>query len=69
MTKNNSEKKELIIRKKKYKGDDGFKVFSIRIKDETVTKLDEIAAETGRSRNELINTFLDFTIDNCRVEE
>ncbi len=69
MTKNNSEKKELIIKKKKYKGDDGFKVFSIRIKDETVTKLDEIAAETGRSRNELINTFLDFAIDNCRVEE
>lgn len=69
MTKNNNEKKELIIRKKKYKGDDGFKVFSIRIKDETVTKLDEIAAETGRSRNELINTFLDFAIDNCRVEE
>lgn len=60
--------KKLVIQKKPLKGEDGYKVFSIRIKDETVEALDRISAETNRSRNELINLFLEFAIENHEVE-
>lgn len=61
-------KEKLIINKKSLKGEDGYKTFSIRIKDETVTKLDELAKATNRSRNELINIFIDYAIDNCEIK-
>ncbi len=61
-------KEKLIINKKPLKGEDGYKTFSIRIKDETVNNLDMIAKETNRSRNELINILLDYAIDNCEVK-
>ena len=43
--------KKLVISKKPLKGEDGYKVFSIRIKDETVDALDRISSQTNRSRN------------------
>ena len=58
---------KLIINKKDLKGEDGYKIFSIRIKDETVEKLNKLSEETNRSRNELINILLDYAIDNCKV--
>ncbi len=61
--------KKLVIPKKPLRGEDGYKVFSIRVKDETVEELDRIAAQTNRSRNELINLFLDFAIQNCEITE
>ena len=61
-------KEKLIINKKSFKGEDGYKTFSIRIKDETVTNLDKLAQQTNRSRNELINILLDFAIDNSEVK-
>lgn len=61
-------KNKLVISKKALKGEDGYKTFSIRIKEETVAKLDALADTTNRSRNELINILLDYAIDNCIVE-
>ena len=61
-------KEKLIIKKRTLKGDDGFKTFSIRIKDETVENLNKIASATNRSRNELINILLDYAINNCEVK-
>ena len=61
-------KEKLIINKKALMGEDGYKTFSIRIKDETVNNLDAISKETNRSRNELINILLDYAIDNCEVK-
>ena len=61
-------KEKLIINKKSLKGEDGYKTFSIRIKDETVMNLDRLAAETNRSRNELINILLDYAIKNSEVK-
>jgi len=61
-------KEKLIINKKSLKGEDGYKTFSIRIKDETVAKLDKLANETNRSRNELINILLDYAIENSEVK-
>ena len=59
---------KLIINKKNLKGEDGYKTFSIRIKEETVTKLNKLSEETNRSRNELINILLDYAIDNSKVK-
>ena len=58
---------KLIIKKKSLKGEDGYKTFSIRIKDEIVEKLNKLSDETNRSRNELINILLDYAIENSRV--
>lgn len=62
------EPKEKLIITKRPKGEDGHKVFSIRIKDDTVERLDELAAKTNRSRNDLINLLLDYAMDYCEVE-
>lgn len=59
---------KLIIAKKALKGEDGYKTFSIRIKDQTVERLDDLAKDTNRSRNELINILLDYALDNCEVK-
>lgn len=61
-------KEKLIIKKKGLKGEDGYKTFSIRIKEETVANLETIAEQTNRSRNEIINILLDYAIDNCEVK-
>ncbi len=60
--------KKLIINKKSLKGEDGYKTFSIRIKDETVANLEILAEKTNRSRNELINILLDYAIENSEVK-
>ncbi len=59
---------KLIINKKSTKGDDGYKIFSVRIKEETVNKLNALSEKTNRSRNELINILLDYAIDNSMVQ-
>ena len=61
--------KDLIIKHKRAKGDDGYRTFSIRIKEEIVSKLDNISTQTGHSRNELSGLLLEYEIENCRVEE
>lgn len=61
-------KEKLIIKKKTLKGEDGYKTFSIRIKEKTVENLDDLAKQTSRSRNELINILLDYAIENSEVK-
>lgn len=58
-----------ISKVSKLKGEDGCKVFSVRIKEETAEKLDKLAAETNRSRNELINIILEYGVENCEITE
>lgn len=60
---------ELIIKSKKAKGMDGYKIFSIRIKEDIVDHIETIAQKTGRSRIELIGIFLDYAVKNCHIEE
>lgn len=59
--------KKLIIRKRDARGEDGYKVFSIRIKEETVAELDKLSGETNRSRNELIGMMLEFALSNYEI--
>ena len=65
----NSLMKEKLIIEKKLKGEDGYKTFSIRIKDETIEKLEELAKKSNRSRNDLINMLLDYAIKYAEVKE
>lgn len=58
-----------IKKKSNRRGDDGYKVVSVRMKDELIARLDELSAKTNRSRNELINLLLTAAIDIVKVEE
>ena len=59
----------LIVTPKKAKGEDGYKTFSIRVKEEIIAQIDEVSARTGRSRNELIGLFLEYAVERCVIEE
>ena len=63
------EEKLIIKKKEKLKGNDGYSVFSVRIRDETTQKLDVISQQTNRSRNEIINILLDFSLNRCEVDD
>ena len=58
-----------ITKKTARRGEDGHKVVSVRMKDETIAKLDDLSAQTNRSRNELINLLLEGALDNAVVLE
>ena len=62
-------KEKLVITKKNPRGVDGYKIFSIRIRDDTLDRINFLSEQTGRTRNELIGTLLDFALDNCEVKE
>ena len=61
---------EIKIKKKVTKrGDDGYKIVSVRMKDELIEKLDKLSIDTNRSRNELINILLSAAVDIVKIEE
>ncbi len=60
---------KLIVTPKRPKGEDGYRTFSIRIREELVKRIDDISTRSGRSRNELIGLFLDYAADHCKIEE
>lgn len=62
------ESENLVIKPKKPKGEDGYKVFSIRIKEDIVSRVDAISSQTGHSRNELIGKFIEYALDRCVVD-
>lgn len=59
--------KKIQLKPRPPKGEDGYKIFSIRIKDEMVEALEEIVRKTGISRNEIISTFIEFGLDNYEI--
>ena len=61
---------EIKIKKKvARRGDDGYKVVSVRMKDETIQRLDDLSVKTNRSRNELINILIESAMDIVKIEE
>ena len=60
------EKEIKITKKAPRRGDDGYKIVSVRMKEEM---LERLAAQTNRSRNELINLLLDSAMEIVKVEE
>ena len=53
----------------KRRGEDGNKVITIRIKEDTLAALDRLAQEGNYSRNELINIILKHGIENIEIEQ
>ncbi|MBQ2897269.1 MAG: CopG family transcriptional regulator [Clostridia bacterium] len=49
------------------KGEDGYKIISVRIKDGTLKKIDNLSSKSNRSRNELINIILENSVDNVEI--
>ena len=50
------EKFEIKVKKERPKGDDGYRTFSVRVKNET-------------TRNALIGMFLEYAAENCVIKE
>lgn len=51
----------------KRRGDDGYKVISVRIKEGTLDKIEELVKQSNRSRNEIINILLENSVDNVEI--
>ena len=61
---------EITIKKKvTRKGDDGYKIVSVRMKEELIQRLDSLSVSTNRSRNELINLLLNAAVDIVKIEK
>jgi len=60
------EEKKLIIAQKRFRGDST--VLSIRIPNDLLEKLDEIASKTGRTRNEIVQTCLEYAVTNLEIK-
>ena len=63
------EYQKLIVKPKRVKGEDGYKVFSVRLKAELLRQIEEIAKKTGHSRNELIGMFVEYALKHYEIEE
>ncbi len=61
---------EIRIKKKHPKrGDDGYKIVSVRMRDELIEKLDLLSAQSNRSRNELINILLEAAVEIVKIDD
>ncbi len=58
--------KRFIIESQKYRGDTT--VISLRIQKDMLDELDELAAKTGRKRNEIIIMGLQYALENLEVQ-
>ena len=56
------------VLKLKNRGEDGNRVITVRIKEETLSEIDRIAKEVNYSRNELINTILEHGVRTIEIE-
>ncbi len=60
------ERRKIKISKK---GDDRYKVISVRIREGTLETIDGISKQTNRSRNEVINILLENAVGDIEIEE
>ena len=59
--------KKLVISSKKFRGDSS--VVSVRLPNDMIEKFDAIAEQTGRTRNEIIQKCLAYSIENIEVTD
>ena len=60
---------KIVIQKGSLRGEDGYKTFSIRVKEGTVQALDRIVEGSRRSRNEVINILLSYGVQHCEIKD
>ena len=63
-----NERNDMTPLRIKKRGEDGNKVITVRIREETLRALDRIAEETNYSRNGLINMILDYGVNTLEIE-
>lgn len=59
--------KKLEIRVKKYRGDT--MVVSARLPSDLVSRIDSIAEQSGKNRNEIIQLCLEFAVENIEIKD
>lgn len=57
----------MIISAKKYRGDTS--VVSVRLPNDLIQKIDEIVEKTGRTRNEIMQTCIEFSIEQLIIDK
>lgn len=61
---------EIRIKKRaERRGDDGHRVVSVRMREELIARLDTLAVQSNRSRNEIINLLLEAAVDIVKITE
>ncbi len=58
-----------IKKKSERRGDDGHKIVSVRMSEELIARLDDLAMKSNRSRNEIINLLLKSAVNIVKIEE
>lgn len=58
-----------ITKKLPRKGDDGYRIVSVRMKETLLERLDALSAKSNRPRNELINLLLESAVDIVKIDE
>ena len=58
-----------ITKKLPRKGDDGYRIVSVRMRETLLERLDALSAKSNRSRNELINLLLESAVDIVKIDE
>ena len=61
------DKKKLVIKSHRYGGETA--VISLRLPKEMLKVIDEAAATTGRTRNEILVLSMEFALENMEIEE
>lgn len=58
-----------IKRKSDRKGEDGYRIVSVRMREGLLSRLDDLSSNTNCSRNELINLLLSAAPDIVKIED
>ena len=58
--------KKLVIPPKRFKGESG--IISVRLPNDLIKSIDDIAEKTGRTRNDIIQKCLEFSVDNLEIK-
>mgnify|MGYP003078597698 CR=1 FL=1 len=53
----------------KRRGEDGSRIITVRIREDTLAELDRLASEANYSRNELINLILAHGVHHIEIEK
>ncbi len=59
--------KKMVITSKKYRGDTS--TITVRLPETLINELEEISRKTGRSRNELVQQCIEFSLKNAEIVE
>jgi len=60
--------KKFVVTKRSDSKDDKSAIMTIRVSRDLLERVDRLAYETNRSRNEIVNLALAFAVENAHIE-